>query len=287
LRKQKTRHTCLLNNHLIFNQPYYSKSGYPQFVENEYMYNSTFPLKDFLALFQQKTKKRSNMTTKLILILMAFFPLYLFGQHSGTVVGKASYYSDVFQNHKTANGERYHKDSLTAAHLKYPFGTYIRVTNLQNNKSVVVRINDRGPVKRTRILDLSKAAAKELNMLKSGIAKVKVEVVDGPKQEEEEPELVAENHTTYQPAKSTGNEAFIPPYTIQLGAFRKKENLEKLKDNLSQKGFSEPSVSTEQKEALTLYKVTYGTYQTEADAQAMLTKLKLHNFDGIIKKHQL
>lgn len=229
------------------------------------------------------------MTTKLILILMAFFPLYLFGQHSGTVVGKASYYSDVFQNHKTANGERYHKDSFTAAHLKYPFGTHIRVTNLQNNKSVVVRINDRGPVKRTRILDLSKAAAKELDMLKSGIVKVKVEVVDGPKQDEEEvaPKMVAENKEFVTPAKATDNEKNVLPYTIQVAALHKKENLEKLKNNLSQKGFNAPSVLTEQKEELTLYKVTYGPYQTEADAQAMLTKLKMHNFDGIIKKQQL
>ena len=86
--------------------------------------------------------------------------------------GKASYY---WQGQKTANGERFNPSSMTAAHRRYPFGTMVRVTNMHNNSSVVLRINDRGPFVRGRIIDVSKAAAKHLGMLKAGIVKVKVE----------------------------------------------------------------------------------------------------------------
>lgn len=87
-------------------------------------------------------------------------------------VGKASYY---WQGQKTANGERFNPHAMTAAHRRHPFGTMVRVTNLHNNRSVVLRINDRGPFIRGRIIDVSKAAALHLAMTKSGVVKVKVE----------------------------------------------------------------------------------------------------------------
>lgn len=91
-----------------------------------------------------------------------------------TKTGKASYYSDNLAGRKTANGEKYKPTELTAAHKKLPFGTKVKVTNLQNGKTITVRINDRGPYVSGRIIDLSKAAAKELDMLKAGVAKVKI-----------------------------------------------------------------------------------------------------------------
>lgn len=94
-----------------------------------------------------------------------------------TDTGVASYYALKFHGRKTANGDIFHKDSLTAAHKTLPFGTKVRVTNLKNNKSVVVKINDRGMHGKKRIIDLSQAAAKELNMIGSGLIKVKVEVL--------------------------------------------------------------------------------------------------------------
>jgi rare lipoprotein A len=87
--------------------------------------------------------------------------------------GLASWYID----HQTACGERYNARALTAAHRKLPFGTRVRVTNLNNNHSVIVRITDRGPYIRNRIIDLSCAAAKELDMVHSGVARVRVEVL--------------------------------------------------------------------------------------------------------------
>ena len=91
--------------------------------------------------------------------------------------GLASYYADYFHNKHTANGEVYDTNFLTAAHLELPFGQRVRVIREDNEKSIVVRINDRGPYNKKRIIDLSKAAAKELDMIKDGVIKVRVEVL--------------------------------------------------------------------------------------------------------------
>ena len=92
--------------------------------------------------------------------------------------GKASFYSKRATGARTSNGERLHHDSLTCAHKTHPFGTLLKVTNPSNGKEVVVRVTDRGPFKRGRIIDLSWGAAKELGMLTQGVAMVKVEVVE-------------------------------------------------------------------------------------------------------------
>ncbi len=90
---------------------------------------------------------------------------------------KASWYGPGFHGRKTANGEVYDQNSFTAAHKSLKFGTLLKITNLKNNKSVVIRINDRGPYIHGRDLDLSKAAAIELGMVKKGVAKIKVEEI--------------------------------------------------------------------------------------------------------------
>lgn len=91
--------------------------------------------------------------------------------------GGASYYAREFHGRRTASGERYNMHKLTAAHRTLPFTTRVRVTNLRNNQSVVVRINDRGPFKKGRIIDVSYEAAKRIGLLGSGTGTVKIEVV--------------------------------------------------------------------------------------------------------------
>jgi rare lipoprotein A len=91
--------------------------------------------------------------------------------------GTASYYGADFAGRRTASGERFDPQALTAAHPVLPFGTRVRVTNLENGRSVTVRINDRGPYTAGRILDVSWEAARELGMLRSGVARVRLEVV--------------------------------------------------------------------------------------------------------------
>ena len=91
--------------------------------------------------------------------------------------GKPSYYSKKATGCRTASGERLHHDSLTCAHRTYPFGTILRVLNLSNGKQVDVRVIDRGPYSRGRIIDLSYGAARQLGMLSQGIALVEIKVV--------------------------------------------------------------------------------------------------------------
>lgn len=93
--------------------------------------------------------------------------------------GKASWYGPGFHGKKTSNGERYNMHALTAAHKTLPLGTVVRVSNLDNGKNVIVRINDRGPFHGKRVIDLSKAAAARLGFVKQGMAKVRVEALHG------------------------------------------------------------------------------------------------------------
>ena len=95
-----------------------------------------------------------------------------------TMEGIASYYADDFNGKKTANGETYNMYKMTAAHRSLPFNTKVKVTNLDNKRSIIVRINDRGPFKLERIIDLSLAAATQLGMKGTGTANVKLEVIE-------------------------------------------------------------------------------------------------------------
>lgn len=96
--------------------------------------------------------------------------------HSDT--GQASYYGNEFHGRKTANGERFDQGKLTAAHRSLPFGTRVKVTNTQNGKTVVVRVNDRGPFVKGRIIDLSSSAFRSIASLNAGVVPVRIQVMD-------------------------------------------------------------------------------------------------------------
>jgi rare lipoprotein A len=99
------------------------------------------------------------------------------GEEALLLEGEASYYGDEFAGRATSSGEVYSPEGLTAAHRSLPFGTRVRVTNLANGVSVVVRVNDRGPWKKERIVDLSKEAARRLKMIEQGTAQVRLEIL--------------------------------------------------------------------------------------------------------------
>ncbi len=124
-----------------------------------------------------------TLEMKRLLGLLALFSL-LAGCASGLIdpngydeTGTASYYGARHHGKKTASGEPFNQNALTAAHRRLPFGTQVKVTNLDNDKSVVVRINDRGPHTRGRLIDLSRKAAEQLGMLSSGTARVRVQAL--------------------------------------------------------------------------------------------------------------
>ncbi len=129
-------------------------------------------------------RKRSR---KNIFSIFLFFTLinFLFSQTLYETEGFASYYSEDFHGKPTASGEIYDMNKLTCAHPYLPFNTWLRVTNVSNNKSVVVRVNDRGPFLRNRIIDLSFAAARALGMLGPGSIYVKLELVNPPQSQQD------------------------------------------------------------------------------------------------------
>jgi len=111
-------------------------------------------------------------------------------------VGKASWYGRLFQHKQTASGEPYDMYQFTAAHRTLPLGSWVKVTDLKNDRSVIVRINDRGPVPKNRIIDLSYNAAKMLDMRKNGVHSVRVDLIETP--------TIAENEGRSSPVLMRG-----------------------------------------------------------------------------------
>ena len=149
-----------------------------------------------------------------LLCTMLILPLQITAQQKG----KASFYSKKITGARTSSGERLHHDSLVCAHRTFPFGTKLKVTNPANGKEVIVRVIDRGPFRKGRIIDLSWRAAKELGMLQQGVAMVKVEkYVENKgipfKQETELPDLDYES--------TNNNDGMTPAWQ------EKKENAKK------------------------------------------------------------
>ncbi len=145
--------------------------------------------------------------------------------------GLASWYGPNFHGKLTSNREIYNMHALTAAHKTLPFGVYVRVTNLNNGKSVVVRINDRGPFIKGRIIDLSYAGAKKLGLDISGVAPVKIKVLK-----------------KYSPKKSSQK------FSIQVGSFISKKNAKILKRKL-QKSYWNVYISKIKASSNTFYRV--------------------------------
>lgn len=147
------------------------------------------------------------MRTGLLLCLL-LISLPLLSQEDGY----ASWYGGKFNGRLTASGEVYDMEQLTAAHKTLPFGTIIKVTNQKNRKSILVRINDRGPFVEGRVIDLSQAAAEAIEMVADGIAYVTLEIM--------------------QYSKQVGSET----YSIQVGAYSKKENAYAVREQLEAAG---------------------------------------------------
>jgi rare lipoprotein A len=110
-------------------------------------------------------------------VTLLFYSVVVFVNDRYGSVGTASWYGEKWRGRKTASGEIFYPGRLTAAHRRLPFGTMAEVTNLGNGRKVTVKINDRGPYIRGRIIDLSRAAAAKLDMIEEGLAKVKIDIL--------------------------------------------------------------------------------------------------------------
>jgi len=155
----------------------------------------------------------------LFIFLLSFCIRKVYFPSEKVQTGLASWYGPGFHGKRTASGEIFNMYELTAAHRTFPIGSYVMVTNLENGKSVLVRINDRGPFVKGRIIDLSYAAAKLIGLIGPGVAPVRVE-------------LLSYDRVPYEKKISLKEGRII---AIQVGAFIEKENALKLKKILSHK----------------------------------------------------
>jgi rare lipoprotein A len=170
--------------------------------------------------------------------------------------GVASWYGPGFHAQSTSNGERYDMYAMTAAHKTLPLPAYVQVTNLQNGRSVTVRVNDRGPFKDGRIIDLSYTAASKLGMLKAGTAFVEVRAVSAREQ-------------TKHSAGAPANALFV-----QAGAFSTEANATKLVGQLRAQGVANANVRADQVNGQTLYRVRVGPIPTVPEFDRVLARLK-------------
>ncbi|MBW2220445.1 MAG: septal ring lytic transglycosylase RlpA family protein, partial [Deltaproteobacteria bacterium] len=166
--------------------------------------------------------------------------------------GIASWYGKKFHGRKTSNGETYNMFAMTAAHKTLPFNTHIKVHNLENGKEVKVRINDRGPFIRGRIIDLSHTAAKKIGMLGSGTAHVEIAALGVPSKTRDSDSY---RHTYKQVDYYKGN------FTIQVGAFSDRKNAERLKRKLG-RSYKNSHITTHNDGYSTYYRVRVGKCST-------------------------
>ena len=201
-------------------------------------------------------KRHLFLIFSLILIAPLFSEVYKTGV-------TASYYAEDFHGKRTSNGERFNMYDYTCAHKSLPFNTILKVTNLTNGKTCEVRVNDRGPFVATREIDLSKAAAVKLDMIGSGTAKVKLEIVKrgadtklSQQTAASASKIMAKLGGTSANAKtsSTSKPANLAPGTywdIQLGAFSSKENAKEFARKLSRAGFKNIVLQTSESKGIT------------------------------------
>lgn len=180
--------------------------------------------------------------------------------------GRASWYGGKFHGRKTASGETYNMYGMTAAHKTLPLGTMVRVTNKQNGKSVVVRINDRGPFVHGRIIDLSYTAARRLNIVKKGTGEVRIVTLDSK---------------TGQPAPAKPAEtAAAEFFTLQVGSFTSPENAYKLKDELDDT-YKNVHVSVLNDGVETFYRVRVGRYNSREAIESAKSLMAAGGFDNV------
>ncbi len=166
--------------------------------------------------------------------------------------GEASWYGKKFHGKKTSSGEIYDMYAVTAAHKTLPLQTYVRVRNLNNNKEIDVRINDRGPFVRGRIIDLSYTAAKQIGIVGPGTAPVEIVALGSADTSEKE----KNGARTYRPG-----DYYKGNFTIQVGAFKIKGNAERLKEKLD-KTYKNAHISVYQSGDETFYRVRVGKSST-------------------------
>lgn len=174
-----------------------------------------------------------------------------------TQIGLASWYGIEEHNNYAASGERFSKHDYTAAHKTLPMGTVVRVTNLENGRDVIVKINDRGPFVGDRIIDLSHAPATSIDMVQKGVVRVKVEVVSTP-------------------STKTSN-YFTPEYTVQVASYSSSSSANNAKRTLDRQ-YNDVRVESVNVKGKKYYRVRVGRYSSKKEANKAASKLRKQGY---------
>lgn len=221
-------------------------------------------------------------------LLCAFLLSLLSASSFGQVqMGKASFYADKFEGRPTASGEKYRHSKLTAAHKTLPFGTRVRITNLSNNATVEVIINDRGPYVDNRIIDISKSAAEKLGFINQGLADIKLEVVDPGDGKTSDPiktvdQVLVEEEEFYEFEISR-----LKPkgYGVQIGTYQELVNLMRLSDNLKNSYKKQVTVQVKVINGIKYYGLILGQFPSRPKAEQFRAELKRKFPDAFIVEY--
>ncbi|MBU2550101.1 MAG: septal ring lytic transglycosylase RlpA family protein [Proteobacteria bacterium] len=183
--------------------------------------------------------------------------------------GLASWYGPNFHGRKTANGERYDMEAMTAAHKTLPLNTWVKVTNLENNRETIVRVNDRGPFVKGRVVDLSRAGARALGVLGPGTARVRVEALGtaGSQKVEGRIQQVLVQPDNYE----------VGQFTVQVGSFKEKSNAEALAGRL-RRSYQPVTIQAFDRGDAVFYRVHVSEARTIGQALQMEARLEKQGF---------
>lgn len=230
------------------------------------------------------------MVLRILLIICIFLccsPEGIQAQQVFVQKGTASFYADHFQGRRTANGDKYDKNDFTAAHKTLAFGSKVKVTNELNNKSVEVRINDRGPFVKGRIIDLSKKAAEALDIIGAGTGKVIIELLEGEGEIVEPQETLTESDEKIagkfsQPGLYliNGEAATLRGFSVQVAAFNQVPNAIRFVYTLEKAGFKDIKVQVSQDQVI---RILAGDCKNRHAAEKLLHELKKEGFGGIVR----
>jgi rare lipoprotein A len=205
---------------------------------------------------------------------LTYTPMTNFQPYKST--GIASWYGRRYHGQKTSIGEIYDMYAMTGAHTTLPLPSYVKVTNPENGKSVIVRINDRGPFHESRLIDLSYAAAYKLGIVQKGSGLVEVEAIDVK-------QYLAEQNKQTSPTKTPENAegkdnnqvvSYPPGNYVQLGAFRQIENAKQLSQKLRDQQILPNDMNINNWQNQGLYRVLVGPFDTRSNAEKMAEKIK-------------
>lgn len=218
------------------------------------------------------------MKNLLFTIAFSFLAASAFAQIQ---TGKASFYADKFDGKPTASGEKYRHNKLTGAHKTLPFGTKVRITNMANNESVEVTINDRGPYVEDRIIDLSKAAAEKLGFVSQGLAEVKLEVIDAGDGKTSDPARTIDNVTVDEKEFYEFEIERSKPkgFAVQIGTYQELVNLMRLSDNLKNSYQKAVTVQVKIINGVKYYSLLLGQFSSRQKAEVFRSEL-IKKFPG-------